>query len=105
MKKYTRKTMKRLGMKLAVTLGLGLVFSGCASSGVVPLDSGVYYISKQEYAAFGPPSGKTIQETYNEANSFCAKKGKIVKSINRTLHPTALGENARIDLEFMCVEK
>lgn len=83
---------------------LSLMFSGCASSGVILLDKGVYYISKTDVRiGMGPPTAPTISSVYKEANEFCAKKGMEVKSINRIYTDSSFGKDANFALEFKCV--
>jgi len=81
-----------------------IFLSGCSSSGVIPLDRGVYYISKSNARfGMGPPSPETIASVYKEANEFCKTKGKEVKRINNMYTDSAYGKTANFALEFECV--
>lgn len=47
--------MKKL-FKIGILFIIIAIFSGCASSGVIPMDNGVYYISKSNArVGMGPP--------------------------------------------------
>lgn len=77
---------------------------GCASSGVIPLDRGVYYISKADARfGMGPPSSETITSVYKEANSFCNNSNKEVERINNIYTDSGYGKTANFALEFRCV--
>lgn len=77
---------------------------GCASSGVIPMDKGVYYISKSNArVGMGPPSPETISEVYKEANQFCAQQNKEVQRINNIYTDSGYGKTANFALEFRCV--
>jgi hypothetical protein len=69
--------------ELRAVIGVGLaMLAGCASTGVVPTDPGVYMISKKSAAGvFGTPEGVRA-DIYVEANQFCAQKGKAVETVN-----------------------
>lgn len=95
---------KKLGIKLAVTLVL--VFSGCATSKVVPLDNGVYYVFKGEpILGGGPPTASMVSSVYNEARQFCAKQGLVTKSVSKRYQDSSYGKLATFSLEFKCVKK
>ena len=58
------------------------MLAACSSTGIVPMDSGTYIISKRHpQAGFGPPT-KIKGEAYQEANDFCAKDQKTVETID-----------------------
>ena len=70
--------MKEL-FKISVLFIILAIFTGCASSGVIPMDNGVYYISKSNArVGMGPPSPDTISAVYKEANDFCKTKNGFV---------------------------
>lgn len=96
--------MKKLGIGLVIISTLVFVLSGCASSGVIPLDRGVYYISRADArVGMGPPSAEAIASVYKEANEFCLSKGMEVKRINNIYTDSAFGKTANFALEFKCV--
>jgi hypothetical protein len=92
-------------MKNLLLIFILIFLSGCASSGVIPLDRGVYYISKADARlGIGPPSAETITSVYKEANDFCAKNNKEVKRINNLYTDSAPAKTANFALEFKCIE-
>ncbi len=96
--------MKNQGIFFAILATLGFIFSGCASSGVIPLDRGVYYISKADArVGIGPPTAEVISDVYKEANEFCAKKGMEVKKIDNIYTDSGYGKTANFALEFKCI--
>ncbi len=79
-----------------------LLFTACSSTGVVPMDKGTYMIGKRSaQIGFGPPSGVKT-DVYKEANSFCAKKQKTVKTLNLKITNSGLAKPGHVLLEFKC---
>ncbi len=88
---------------LFVTCVLGLV--ACASTGIVPMNSGTYLIAKKSpQVGFGPPIG-IKGEVYSEANEFCAKDGKFVETLKLEETNSGFARAAAVSLEFRCVPK
>ncbi len=82
-----------------------LLISGCASTGVVQMDAGVYMISKKSaQVGFGPPIGIRA-EVYQEANDFCAGKQAVVETVNLELTNAGLARSAVATLIFKCKPK
>lgn len=82
-----------------------LALVGCASTGIVPMDSGSYFISKKSpQVGFGPPVG-IKGEVYTEANAFCGKDGKAVETIKLEETNAGLAQSAAVTLQFRCVSK
>jgi len=80
--------------------------SGCQSTGIVPLDKGVYYISKTNARfGMGPPEPETISSVYKEARSFCQKSNDDVERINNIYSDSGYGKPANFALEFRCVKR
>jgi len=96
--------MNRVLVAFIVLVPLTLV--GCASTGVVPADSGTYLISKQSAAGmFGTPEGVKL-DIYKEANEFCSSKGKTVETINvEADHAIPFVREGSATLHFKCVTK
>jgi hypothetical protein len=91
-------------MKNLLSLSIIVFLCGCASSGVIPLDRGVYYISKSDARfGMGPPTAETIASVYKEANDFCNKNNREVERINNIYTDSGLGKTANFALEFRCV--
>jgi hypothetical protein len=79
------------------------VLAGCASTGIVPMDSGVYMMSKKSaQVGFGPPVG-IKGEAYAEANDFCARKGQTVQTTRYEETNAGFARSAAVALEFRCV--
>ena len=58
-----------------------LFLTACSSTGVIPMDDGIYMIAKRSaQVGFGPPDGVKA-DVYIEANQFCDKKNKKVKTV------------------------
>jgi len=95
-------------MKKIICVGcvIGIIFSGCASTGVVPADRGTYMISKQSAAGiFGTPDGVRA-DIYKEANEFCAGQGKAVETINTEIKGAIpFVRTGSAMLVFKCVSK
>ncbi len=83
-----------------------ILFSGCASTGIVPYDKGTYMVSKQSAAGiFGTPDGVRA-DIYKEANEYCHSQGKEVETVNSEIKgaiPFVRTGSAMIN--FKCVEK
>jgi len=56
------------------------------SSGVIPMNKGIYYIS-QDNSRLGkrPPRVETISVVYKEANAFCEKEGVSSIAVSRAM--------------------
>jgi hypothetical protein len=80
-----------------------IIFCGCASTGVVPMDKGTYLIGKRDaQVGFGPPVAAEA-DVYREASTFCAKQNKIVETIKIELTDSGFGRPASASLHFRCV--
>jgi len=89
-------------MKRVVILSVLLV-SGCASTGIVPMDRDTYMVSKRAaQAGFGPPVAAKA-DIYRQANEFCAAKGQKVETINYEGTDSGFGRPASASLQFRCV--
>ena len=88
-------------------LGLVAVFtafmSGCHSTGVVRAGRDSYYLVRKDGS---PGLGVSIANkaaVYNEADTFCRKKGLEVKTLNETVTPASPGQPGSTELQFKCV--
>jgi hypothetical protein len=83
-------------------LGVAGMLAGCASTGIVAMDKGVYLIAKKSpQVGFGPPIG-IKGDAYTEANAFCAKDGKTVETVKLDETNAGFGRPAAVSLEFRC---
>ncbi len=87
-------------------LCLSFVFLvACADTGIVPMDKDTYLISKKSpQVGFGPPIG-IKGEAYADANEFCNKTGKAVKTIKLDETNSGFARAAAVSLEFRCIPK
>lgn len=89
-------------MKLLSAVLLVVLLSACASTGVVPMDAETYMIAKRSaQAGFGPPDGVKA-DVYKEANEFCSKENKNVKTIDLQVTNTGFGRPGNVSLTFSC---
>jgi hypothetical protein len=87
--------------KLLVPLVI-LFVSACSSTGVIPMDKGTYMIGKRSaQAGFGPPND-TKADVYKEANDFCAKENKTVKTIDLKMVNSGFARPGSVELVFSC---
>lgn len=93
-------------MKSPITLALILALTGCASSGVVPVERDVFMVTKQSArGAFGSPAA-LMADLYAEANAFCEKRNSIVETIQEIPRDgIPFIRSADADLRFRCVAK
>lgn len=88
-------------IKYLILVGV-LLLSACSSTGVIPIDKGSFMIGKRSVqVGFGPPSGTTA-DVYQEANEFCTKEYKTVKTINLKVTNSGLGRPGNVELIFSC---
>ena len=81
---------------------LSLLFFGCASTGVVPMDAGTYMIAQRSaQAGFGPPDGVKAK-VYKEANDFCSQENKQVETIDLQVTNSGFGRPGNVSLTFRC---
>lgn len=82
--------------------GIVVLLAGCASTGVIQTNPGVYTISKRAaQAGFGPPVAAKA-DVYKEANAYCAARGQQVETVNTAETPSGFGRPSAFTLEFRC---
>ncbi len=86
-----------------VALSIVLLLSGCASSGVVPLSTDKFMISKNTAKVGGGISASAASEVHEEASDFCAKQGKKVETVDLQLTPGRAGSLGNVTLQFRCI--
>jgi hypothetical protein len=93
-------------MKKIIYIGsvLGIIFSGCASTGVIPMDQDSYFIGKKDGAPGLGISLSNKAEVYQEANTFCQKKNLEVKTLRIETTPARPGQLGSMELQFKCVQ-
>lgn len=81
-----------------------LFLTGCASTGIVPMDHGTYMVSKTSAACGFRTANGTKADLYVEANRFCLMKGLEVSTIHVTGYDGVIGQRcASAALTFRCV--
>jgi hypothetical protein len=85
------------------SIALLLLLSGCASSGVMPLSSDKFIVSKNTAKFGGGVSAAAAAEVNEEANEFCAKRGQKAETIDLQLTPGRFGSMGSVTLQFKCV--
>lgn len=79
------------------------LFSGCSSTGVVPMSQDSYYIGKKDGTPGLGVSFSNKAAVYQEANAFCSEKGLEVYALRETITPAAPGRLGSTELHFKCV--
>jgi len=84
---------------------LTIIFlTGCASSGISPMNKGTYYVSEmRSMPGIGPATGAKA-DIYKEANEYCAKQNKHVETVNLEMVNAVPLRPGSASLEFKCVE-
>lgn len=78
------------------------LFTACSSTGVVPMDDGIYMIAQRSaQVGFGPPDGVKA-DVYKEANEFCAKTNQKVETVKLDMTDSGLAKPGNVSLEFRC---
>lgn len=96
--------MNMIKKRKALILICALTLSACtASSGIIPDGSDSFRIVHTGDTGF--TNSNTLQKNaYKEASSFCAKKGKVVETINmESKQSRPLGGWPEASLLFKCV--
>jgi len=96
--------VKDTGMKSRIVLAASLLLVGCASnSGVVPIGSGTFLISKQAATGF-PGTGKIKTDALKEAGQYCIAQNKTMEIIqlDESEGPYLIGKYPHVDLKFRC---
>jgi hypothetical protein len=79
-----------------------LVLAACSSTGVIPLDDGVFMIAQRSaQVGFGPPDAVKA-DVYKEANAFCYKTNQKVETVNLEMTNSGLAKPGNVSLEFKC---
>jgi len=84
---------------------LPLVVAGCAAnSGVAPLGSDTFVVSRQAATGFSG-SGTLKGEALQEAGGYCTGQGKqlLVTNTKEVGPPYVMGNFPKAEVEFMCL--
>lgn len=85
---------------------LPMLLVGCASnSGIVPIGSDTYMVSRQAATGFSG-SGTLKAEAFQEANQYCIsqkKKLQVVRT-SEAQPPYVFGNFPKAEVQFMCLD-
>ena len=93
-------------MKLLASIFTALAtvfFSGCQSTGVIPMDRDSYMIGKKDGTPGLGVSLSNKAEVYREANDFCQAKGLEVQTLEVITTPARPAQLGSTELHFKCV--
>lgn len=88
-----------------ITFVFILALVGCSATGVVPMDKGVYLVSKKSPQVGFGPSVTLKADVYKEANEFCSKQNKEVETVGFESTDAGLAKSPTASLQFRCLEK
>lgn len=88
---------------MLIAVGTALL-AGCASSGVIPMGSGIYMLSKTS-AGCGMASAEGVEAgLYKEAGTFCQKSGKDIEVLDTSgKNGIVMVQCASAEIKFSCV--
>lgn len=91
-------------MKWLVVALCAALLAGCASSGVIPMGSGIYMLSKTS-AGCGMASADGVKAgLYKEAGAFCQKSGKDIDVLDTSgKNGIVMVQCASAEIKFSCV--
>ena len=81
-----------------------VMFAGCSSTGVIPMDQDSYMIGKKDGM---PGIGESLSnkaDIYLEANTFCKMKGLEVMTLRVNTTPAMPARLGSTELQFKCVQ-
>lgn len=90
----------------AALLAVTVLVSGCASnSGVVPIGTDTFMVSRQAATGFSG-AGILKAEAFQEANQYCLSQRKKLQVVNtyEAQPPYVLGNFPKAEVQFMCLD-
>ena len=90
-------------MKIPLVISFAILLTGCASTGVIPMDQDSYMIGKKDGTPGLGVSLSTKADVYREANDYCRAKGLEVKTLQVTTTPAQPAQLGSTELQFKCV--
>lgn len=79
-----------------------LLFDGCAKDGVVPLDNGMYMVTKTSYLGYGP-AHRLKSDVHNLANDYCVRQGKKMEMESFEMFEDGFSNPSSASLQFRCI--
>lgn len=90
-------------LKPLIVFPLSILLTAC-STGIVQMDANTYMVSvKSAEVGFVTGDGAKA-DAYKEANEFCQKQSKSVKTLNVSTKGSGLARAASANLEFTCID-
>lgn len=84
---------------------IAVVLASCSTTGVVQLEKNRFMVSRTS-AKFGfVNASKEKADVYRQANAYCSKLDKDVKTIKAEDRGSGFGRPAMASLEFECVPR
>jgi len=97
--------LKKKNSAHSTVLLFALVMSGCASSGVAPMDHGIYLVSaRHSQIGFGAPVGAEA-DVYKEAAAFCMRSNREVETVKLETQDSAFARPGSAALQFRCIQR
>lgn len=89
--------------KACVVFATILSLTGCAYTGIVPMDKDTYMVGRRslQFGCGAPVGVKALM--YRKANEFCAKQNKKVETINCEMKNGVPFSPGSVSLKFRCV--
>ena len=88
-------------MKSTVLIAV-VALTACSNTGVVPTGDDTYMIAKRSaQVGFGPPVNAQA-DVYEEANAFCAKQQKTLKTVDLDVTNSGFARSGAVNLQFRC---
>lgn len=93
------------GMRSIIAIFAAALLAGCQSTGVIPISSDTYMISKTSAAGMFTNMSALKAEVIREANAFAESKGKVAvaQAMNET--PGAPGRLPSFEYQFRLLDK
>ena len=82
---------------------LALLLTGCASTGIVPMDRDTYMTSKKSPQVGFGPADNLKADVYREANEFCAQKNKKIETVLLQMTDAGFARSPSASLQFRCI--
>ncbi len=97
--------MKKASINIAIASALAILFSGCAgTTGVVKLEKNKYMVSDKNPKVGFVNAAEEQASVYKQANAFCAKQNKEVKTIKLDSIGSGALRQASATLTFTCIK-
>jgi hypothetical protein len=96
---------RQKSLRIVGILFFASLFSGCASTGVIPIGQNQFMIGKKDGTPGLGVSLSNKAEVYQEANTYCAVKGLTMETVHENVIPAAPARLGSTELYFKCVPR